>query len=177
MADKIIPNLTAASETTIDDLLLVVDTPSSAPTNKKITVANIFNKIPTYVGHADTPQTLTGAGEINATTSITLLVTNAANALTIASLVKSVGGIPKIGGIAKDEIRSIESILRESIDSDAIICTAGVSVGDRDYIKEVIKEHGKITFWSVNIQPGKPFLYGYVPVSYTHLTLPTNREL
>ena len=84
MADKIIPNLTAASETTIDDLLLVVDTPSSAPTNKKITVANIFNKIPTYVGHADTPQTLTGAGEINATTSITLLVTNAANALTIA---------------------------------------------------------------------------------------------
>ena len=84
MADKIIPNLTATSETTIDDLLLVVDTPSSAPTNKKITVANIFNKIPTYVGHADTPQTLTGAGEINATTSITLLVTNAANALTIA---------------------------------------------------------------------------------------------
>ena len=84
MADKIIPNLTAASETTIDDLLLVVDTPSSAPTNKKITVANIFNKIPTYVGHADTPQTRTGPGEINATTSITLLVTNAANALTIA---------------------------------------------------------------------------------------------
>ena len=84
MADKIIPNLTAASETTIDDLLLVVDTPSSAPTNKKITVANIFNKIPTYVGHADTPQTLTGAGEINATTSITLLVTTGVNALTIA---------------------------------------------------------------------------------------------
>ena len=84
MADKIIPNLTAASETTIDDLLLVVDTPSSAPTNKKITVANIFNKIPTYVGHADTPQTLSGAGEINATTSITLLVTTGVNALTIA---------------------------------------------------------------------------------------------
>ena len=84
MADKIIPNLTAASETTIDDLLLVVDTPSSAPTNKKITVANIFNKIPTYVGHADTPQTRTGPGEINATTSITLLVTTGADPLTIA---------------------------------------------------------------------------------------------
>ena len=82
------------------------------------------------------------------------------NALSIASLVKSVGGIPKIIGIAKDEIRSIEAILRESIDSDVIICTAGVSVGDKDYIKEVVKEHGKINFWSVNIQPGKPFLYG-----------------
>jgi len=82
------------------------------------------------------------------------------NALSIASLVKSVGGIPKIIGIAKDEIRSIEATLRDSIDSDVIICTAGVSVGDKDYIKEVIKEHGKINFWSVNIQPGKPFLYG-----------------
>ena len=84
MADKIIPNLTSSSEATFDDLLLVVDTPASAPTNKKITLANLFNKIPTYVGHADTPQTLTGAGAINATTSITLLVTTGANALTIA---------------------------------------------------------------------------------------------
>jgi len=84
------------------------------------------------------------------------------NSLSIASLVQSVGGIPKIIGIAKDEIRSIEATLRESIDSDAIVCTAGVSVGDKDYIKEVIKEHGKINFWSVNIQPGKPFLYGNI---------------
>jgi len=84
------------------------------------------------------------------------------NASAIASLVKSTGGIPKIIGIAKDEIRSIEAILRESIDSDVIVCTAGVSVGDKDYIKEVIKEHGKINFWSVNIQPGKPFLYGSI---------------
>ena len=84
------------------------------------------------------------------------------NALSIASLVKSAGGIPKIIGIAKDEIRSIEATLRESIDSDVIVCTAGVSVGDKDYIKEVVKEHGKINFWSVNIQPGKPFLYGSI---------------
>ena len=84
------------------------------------------------------------------------------NALSIASLVKSAGGIPKIIGIAKDEIRSIEATLRESINSDVIVCTAGVSVGDKDYIKEVVKEHGKINFWAVNIQPGKPFLYGSI---------------
>ena len=84
MADKIIPNLPKTEAVTIDDLMLVVDTPSSTPTNKKITIANLFNKIPTYTAHADTQQTLTGAGEINATTSITLLVTTGANALTIA---------------------------------------------------------------------------------------------
>ena len=51
MADKIIPNLTSSSEATFDDLLLVVDTPASAPTNKKITLANLFNKIPTTIGY------------------------------------------------------------------------------------------------------------------------------
>ena len=84
MADKIIPNLPKSEAATFDDLLIVVDTPADSPTNKKITLANLFNKIPTYAAHADTPQTLTGAGEINATTSITLLVTTGANALTIA---------------------------------------------------------------------------------------------
>ena len=70
MADKIIPNLTSSSEATFDDLLLVVDTPASAPTNKKITLANLFNKIPTTIGYgsdavgtvnvSDTTQALDG---------------------------------------------------------------------------------------------------------------------
>ena len=51
MADKIIPNLPKSEASTFDDLLLVVDTPSSAPTNKKITIANLFNKIPTTLGY------------------------------------------------------------------------------------------------------------------------------
>ena len=57
MADKIIPNLPKTEATTFDDLLLVVDTPASAPTNKKITIANLFNKIPTWLGFTDTVAT------------------------------------------------------------------------------------------------------------------------
>jgi len=57
MADKIIPNLPKTEATTFDDLLLVVDTPASAPTNKKITIANLFNKIPTWLGFVDTVAT------------------------------------------------------------------------------------------------------------------------
>jgi len=84
------------------------------------------------------------------------------NSYSIASMVREAGGIPDIIGIAKDEISSIESNLRNAIDSDAIICSAGVSVGDKDFIKEVVSEQGKINFWSVNIQPGKPFLYSHI---------------
>ena len=73
------------------------------------------------------------------------------NSYSIASMIREAGGIPDIIGIAKDEISSIESNLRNAIDSDAIICSAGVSVGDKDFIKEVVSEQGKINFWSVNI--------------------------
>jgi hypothetical protein len=70
MADKIIPNLPKSEAATFDDLLLVVDTPAEAPTNKKITIANLFNKIPTTIGYgteavgtvnvSDTTQALDG---------------------------------------------------------------------------------------------------------------------
>ena len=66
MADKIIPNLPKIVATTFDDLLLVVDTPAESPTNKKITLANFFNKIPTSLGYG------------------TEAVTTGTNALTIA---------------------------------------------------------------------------------------------
>ena len=84
MADKKITALTAATALSTDDLFHVVDSPASSPSNKKITVTNVFTKIPTYIGHSGTPQTLTGAGAINSSTAITLLVTTGSNALTIA---------------------------------------------------------------------------------------------
>ena len=50
MADKKITALTAATAATTDDLFHIVDSPGSSPSNKKITTANIFNKVPTFLG-------------------------------------------------------------------------------------------------------------------------------
>ena len=84
MADKKITALTASTALSTDDLFHVVDSPASSPSNKKITANNVFQKVPTFIAHSDTPQTLTGAGAINSTTSITHLVTTGTDALTIA---------------------------------------------------------------------------------------------
>ena len=56
-----------------EDLLHVIDDPSGTPVNKKISIANIFNNIPTYLGLDGTPQTITGSTAPSVTTSITLL--------------------------------------------------------------------------------------------------------
>ena len=57
MADKKITALTESTSLSTDDLFHVVDSPSSSPSNKKITANNVFQKIPSWIGFADTVAT------------------------------------------------------------------------------------------------------------------------
>ena len=64
-------------------------------------------------------------------------------------------------GHARDNIREIKSKFNKAINcSNIVITTGGVSVGDADYIKEVVKKLGKINFWKVSVKPGRPLAFG-----------------
>jgi molybdopterin molybdotransferase len=59
-----------------------------------------------------------------------------------------------------DELRS--AYQRASHDADMIISTGGVSMGDYDFVKQILGELGSVEFWKVAMQPGKPFAFGSI---------------
>ncbi|WP_443094000.1 molybdopterin molybdotransferase MoeA [Neiella marina] len=63
-------------------------------------------------------------------------------------------------GIIPDQPQSIRQAFSTASEYDAVISSGGVSVGDADYIKQILEEMGQIDFWKLAIKPGKPFAYG-----------------
>ncbi len=61
-----------------------------------------------------------------------------------------------------DSKRAIQAVLRFSLnESDLVILMGGVSVGDYDFVKELLQEEGaKTIFWKVRQKPGKPLYFG-----------------
>lgn len=82
------------------------------------------------------------------------------NAYSIASMVLANGGIPRRLGIAKDTVDALTAKLREGLDADMLVTSAGVSRGDYDIVKDVLAKEGSVDFWTVRMRPGKPLAFG-----------------
>ena len=82
------------------------------------------------------------------------------NSYSIAAQVIESGGDPVMLGIAEDEMERTCARIREGIRGDVLITTGGVSVGDRDFVKEaIVTLGGEIRFWKVHMKPGKPVAF------------------
>jgi len=82
------------------------------------------------------------------------------NSYSIAAQIAASGGDPVMLGIAEDEVERTCDRIREGIRGDLLITTGGVSVGDRDCVKEaIVALGGDIKFWKVHMKPGKPLAF------------------
>lgn len=85
------------------------------------------------------------------------------NRYLLRGLVEDWGHEPVDYGIAPDKPSDIASLLeRAAAESDVLLSSGGVSVGEEDHVKAVVESLGAIDLWKVAVKPGKPLAFGNV---------------
>ncbi len=85
------------------------------------------------------------------------------NRYTLYALLTQLGADVIDLGVVPDVPEALEATLKEAAQAaDAIITTGGVSVGEADFIREILARLGEVKFWKLNIKPGRPMAFGKV---------------
>lgn len=66
------------------------------------------------------------------------------------------------GSIADNPDSLRHALLDAAAKADVIITSGGVSVGEADYIKQLLGEIGEVVFWKIAMKPGRPLAYGKI---------------
>ena len=77
------------------------------------------------------------------------------------------------GNLSDDKILLENQLKKASRECDLIITTGGVSVGEADYMKEILTKIGQVLFWKMAIKPGRPMAFGKVKKAF-YFGLPGN---
>ena len=67
-----------------------------------------------------------------------------------------------LGNIKDDKEYLKKIIVESSKKSDIIITSGGVSVGEADFIKQILNEVGETLFWKIAMKPGRPLAFGKI---------------
>ena len=83
------------------------------------------------------------------------------NSHTLRALVLEAGGEPVDLGLAADTPESLREHFGRATDCDLVVTSAGISVGEHDYVRQVLEElGGAIDFWRLRMRPGAPVGFG-----------------
>lgn len=85
------------------------------------------------------------------------------NTYSLMAQVRAAGAEPVSLGVARDRLDEIEARLGWGLGCDLLISSAGVSVGDHDFVKAALTALGaEQHLWLVNMRPGKPITFATV---------------
>lgn len=78
-----------------------------------------------------------------------------------------------LGNVADDPVALEKTLLDAAAAHDVVITSGGVSVGEADFMKQLLAKHGQVLFWKINMKPGRPLAYGKIGQSH-YFGLPGN---
>lgn len=85
------------------------------------------------------------------------------NSHALSAQIIEAGGVPRILPIAVDDPQALRAAFTEALRADVVVSSGGVSVGQFDYVRDVLGELGAVEEFSrVAMKPGKPLTFSYI---------------
>jgi molybdopterin molybdotransferase len=85
------------------------------------------------------------------------------NRYTIHSMLERLGcEVLDMGVVRDDPVLLEQAFMRAAGAADVVITSGGVSVGEADFVKELLNKLGEVVFWKIAMKPGRPLAYGRV---------------
>jgi molybdopterin molybdotransferase len=82
------------------------------------------------------------------------------NSYSLAAALRETGAEPHYLGIARDDPSAIEAAFAQALRCDAVLSIGGVSVGDYDWIRDVLARlGGRMWLWRIHMKPGAPLAF------------------
>ncbi|MGH2726568.1 MAG: molybdopterin molybdotransferase MoeA [Actinomycetota bacterium] len=86
-----------------------------------------------------------------------------ANQALIAALCEEAGASVTLTGLVGDEPKDVIGWLEDAAGmADLIVTSGGASVGEHDWLRDVLERYGELNLWRVAIKPGKPVAMGRI---------------
>ncbi len=83
------------------------------------------------------------------------------NSYTLGGMIRRAGGLPRELGVAADRPDSLREHFARARGADLLVTTAGVSVGEHDFVRTVLEELGCVMkLWRIRMRPGAPLGFG-----------------
>jgi molybdopterin molybdotransferase len=85
------------------------------------------------------------------------------NRYTIHGMLTRLGADMIDMGVVPDDPERLERAFREASEcADVVITSGGVSVGEADFVKQLLDRLGEVLFWKIAMKPGRPLAYGRI---------------
>jgi molybdopterin molybdotransferase len=85
------------------------------------------------------------------------------NRFTLNGLARAFGCEVRDYGIVPDSLEATRAVLRSAAaESDLIVTSGGVSVGEADFVKPAVEAEGSLLMWKIAMKPGRPLAFGRV---------------
>jgi molybdopterin molybdotransferase len=70
-------------------------------------------------------------------------------------------------GVVRDDPKLLEKAFHDAAAAaDVVLTSGGVSVGEADFVKDLLNKLGEVVFWKIAMKPGRPLAYGKIGAAH-----------